>query len=80
MAARVDQIPATGLRPSTVKSYRNHIRLDPEPSLGLIPLTELNTHHLIVMYKALARRPTARDHTRCPQPLSCATTPGCARH
>lgn len=58
-----------GLAPSTLKSYREHIRLYLEPGLGLIPLTELNTHDLVVLYKALARRTTAHDHT----PLSAAT-------
>jgi integrase len=57
------------LAPSTLKSYRDHIRLYLEPGLGLIPLTELNTHDLVVFYKALAKRTTSRDGT----PLSAAT-------
>lgn len=57
------------LAPSTLKSYREHIQLHLEPGLGLIPLAELNTHDLVLFYKTLARRTTARDHT----PLSAAT-------
>jgi integrase len=57
------------LAPSTLKSYRDHIRLYLEPGFGLIPLTELNTHDLVIFYKTLAKRTTARDHT----PISAAT-------
>jgi integrase len=57
------------LAPSTLKSYRDHIRLYLEPGLGLILLTELNTHDLVVFYKTLARRTTTCGRT----PLSAAT-------
>jgi len=58
-----------GLAPSTLKSYREHILLHLEPGLGLIPLAELDTHDLVVFYRALAKRATARDRA----PLSAAT-------
>jgi len=58
-----------GLAPSTLKSYREHIGLYLEPGIGLIPLAELDTHDLVVLYRALAKRTTARAGT----PLSAAT-------
>jgi integrase len=42
--------------PSTLKSYREHIKLHLEPGLGLIPLTELDVHDLIAFYRTLASR------------------------
>jgi len=57
-----------GLAPSTLKSYREHIQLRLEPGLGLIPLTELDTHDLVVFYRRLARHTPARGHA----PLSAA--------
>jgi hypothetical protein len=39
------------LASSTLKAYREHIQLHLEPGLGLIPLTELNVHDLVVCWK-----------------------------
>jgi integrase len=58
-----------GLTPSTLKAYREHIRLHLEPGLGLIPLTELDVHDLVAFYRALATRRRSRDRA----PLSAAT-------
>jgi integrase len=49
------------LAPSTLKSYREHIQLHLEPGLGLIPLTELDVHDLVVFYQGLAKRRRTRD-------------------
>ncbi|BEP13838.1 site-specific integrase [Acidothermaceae bacterium B102] len=43
------------LRPTTVKSYREHIRLHIVPRIGHLPLRELRPRHVDLMITALAR-------------------------
>jgi Phage integrase, N-terminal SAM-like domain len=68
----------TGIRPSTLRSYTEHIDRHLIPHLGRTRLGELTGHHVAAMFTTLiARRPATAG--RSPRPRCTASGPPCAR-